>query len=175
MLNKNILKITLIIFISIVFAFCSFSLKAEEQQTPEEFIEYIYANYAAENFKEVYTNFADELKKLISEEEYIEFQKKNFDKYSLEYSNIRIDDLKKLSYDEFKQEFSFLESEGGFYSFEVSYLLKFNRFGDREEEIEKRVYLRQNDSNINNEKTKKFHLFWDPEPIIKNEDSESEN
>lgn len=175
MLNKNVLKITLIIFISIVFVFGSFSLKAEEEQTPEDFIEYIYANYADENFKEVYTNFADELKELVTEEEYIDFQKKNFDKYSLEYSNIRIDDLKKLSYDEFMQEFSFLESEGDFYSLEVRYLLKFNRFGDREEEIEKRVYLRQNDSNIQNEKTKKFNLFWDPEPILKNEDSESVN
>lgn len=175
MLNKNIFKITIIIFISLVFTFCSFSLKAEENRNPEEFIEYIYANYAVENFKEVYANFADELKKLISEEEYIEFQKKNFDKYSLEYSNISVDDRKKLNYQEFKQEFSFLESEGDFYSLEVSYLLKFNRFGDREEETEKRVYLRQNDSNINNKKTNKFNLFWDPEPILKNEDSESEN
>jgi hypothetical protein len=174
-LNRNFFKTISIIIISLLLVFCSLSLKAEEQKTPKEFVEYIYANYADENFKEVYANFADELKALITEDEYIDFQKKNFDKYSLEYSNIRIDDLKKMSYEEFKQEFSFLESEGDFYSLEVRYLLKFNRFGDREEKIEKRVYLRKNDSNINNKNSKEFQLFWDPEPILKNEDSESEN
>jgi hypothetical protein len=174
-LNKNIFKISLIIFILLGFTLCSFSLKALGQQTPKEFIENIYADYAAQNFKKVYANFADELKELITEEEYIDFQKKNFDKYSLEYSNIDVNNLKELSYDEFKNEFSFLESKGKFYSIEVSYLLKFNRFGDREEETEKKVYLRQNNSMLNDEKTKEFHLFWDPEPILKNSDSESVN
>ncbi len=175
MLNKNVFKITLIIFILLGFTLCSFSLKAEEQQTPEKFTEYIYANYASENFEEVYANFADELKKIISEEEYIEFQKRNFNKYSLEYSSIDVNNLEELSYEEFKNKFSFVESKGNFYSIEVSYLLKFQRLGAREEETKKRVYLRQNNSDINNETTKKFHLFWDPEPIVKNEDSESVN
>ncbi len=175
MLNKNIYKISLIICILFLFVFCSFSLKAEDQQTPKEFIEAIYANYAAQNFKKVYANFADELKELITEEEYVNFQKKNFDKYSLDYSKITVDDLKELSYEEFKDEFSFLESDGSFYSLEVSYLLKFNRFGDREEKTEKRVYLRQKNSMFNDEKNNGFHLFWDPEPILKNEDSESVN
>ncbi|MFW5889454.1 MAG: hypothetical protein ACOCUD_03640 [Bacillota bacterium] len=172
MLNRKFFKTTSIIIILMLFIFCSLSLEAEEQKTPKEFVEYIYANYADENFKEIYANFADELKALITEEEYIESQKKNFNKYKLEYSNIKVDDLKELNYEEFKNEFSFLEAEGDFYSFKVSYLMEFNRFGDREEETEKRVYLRRNNSETN---SKEFQLFWDPEPILKNEDAESGN
>lgn len=172
MLNKNIFKSIFIIFILMVIVFGS-SSSAQEQQNPEKFVEYIYANYADENFKEVYVNFADELKKMITEEEYVEFQKRNFEKYSLEYSNIKVADKKELNYEEFKDEFDFLNTEGDFYSFEVSYLLKFNRFGDREEETKKKVFLRSSNSKADNQNNKKYELFWDPEPILKDEDSES--
>ena len=158
------------IIISILFVF-SVSTAAEDK-TPKEYVEYIYENYADQNFKEVYANFALEVKQLITEKEYIEFQKQNFSKYSLEYRNINVDDLKELDYDQFKNEFPFLKDEGDFYSLKVSYLLRFKRFGDREEETEKRVYLRSNNFSNNN---KVLQLFWDPEPILKNKNSESVN
>src|SRR6056297_1483165 len=58
-------------------------LQAEDFESPEAFTEYIYANYAEEDFVEVYDNFAAELKRILKKNKYLEFQEKNFKKYNL--------------------------------------------------------------------------------------------
>ena len=159
MLNKNYKQkiFSLLILTILIFSFNQNST-ASSLNNPVEFGEYIYDNYAQENFEEVYANFAAELKSILSREEYTEFQKDNFEKYQLEYTDIEVANPQEISYQEFKKEFPFLEAKGTFYTVEVSYLIKFRRLGSRERESDKLVYLR--------EKENKFELFWDPEPIL---------
>ncbi|RQD72952.1 MAG: hypothetical protein D5S01_08665 [Halanaerobium sp. MSAO_Bac5] len=159
MLNKKFKwkLISLLLLIFLVFSFKQISA-ADSFDSPVGFGEYIYENYAQENFAEVYDNFAAELKSVLSSEEYIKFQQDNFEKYELEYRNIEVANPEEISYQEFKSEFPFLEDEGTFYTVEVSYLIKFRRLGSRERESDNLVYLRKKDNN--------FELFWDPEPIL---------
>ncbi|WP_238524778.1 hypothetical protein [Halanaerobium hydrogeniformans] len=158
-MNKNYKwKIfSLLVLTILIFSFTQ-STEAGYFANPVEFGEYIYDNYAQENFKEVYDNFADELKIILSSDEYIEFQQDNFEKYELEYTDIEVTNPEEISYQEFKKEFPFLEDEGTFYTVEVSYLIKFRRLGSRERESDKLIYLREKDDH--------FELFWDPEPIL---------
>lgn len=133
-------------------------LQAEDFESPESFTEFIYANYAEENFAEVYNNFAAELKRIFAEEDYLEFQQQNFEKYELEYTEIEVSTAEEIEFEEIEEKFAYADDFGSYYQLQVSYLLKFNRFGSREERSEKNVYLRK----IN----KDFQLFWDYESAL---------
>ena len=172
MLNKILNKFLLIILLFILI-FSVSKVNAADFNNTKEFIEYIYANYAEQKFSEVYSLFAPELKSILDREEYLNFQQQNFNKYDLEIKNVMVDDIKELSYKEFKKEFPFLKYEGSFYSARVNYLLIFEKLGEREEEIEKRVYLREYSSSNYEKSDKRYYsLFWDPEPIL-DKDNES--
>lgn len=158
MLNKkNIILLCLIIFI------LSPILQAEEFKSPKSFTEYIYQNYAAENFNKVYDNFAVELKKVLKKEDYLEFQKKNFKKYNLKYTEIKVAEAKKIKFGKIKEKFDYADDFGEYYQLDVSYLLKFDRFGSREKRSEKIVYLRK----INED----FQIFWDYENALADDKS----
>jgi len=140
----------------------AFPVSGADFNNTKEFVEYIYANYAEQDFSEV------------DREKYLNFQENNFNKYDLELKNILVDDIEELSYKEFKKEFPFLNYEGSFYSARVRYLLVFEKLGEREEEIEKRVYLREYSSSNYEKSDKRYYsLFWDPEPILGKNDDES--
>ena len=174
-------------YIIIILFFLIISLPAQisavQFENAEMFVEHIYKNYASQNFAEVYYHFADELKEELKKKEYIQFQKDNFAKYELSYSNIKVDGQKELNYQDFKNEFPDAENKGKFYSIRVSYKIEFKRFGEREENIEKRVYIREKsidktDNNILDKEPdlskKKYNLFWDPEPILGDKQKEDE-
>lgn len=170
MLNKIKNKFLLIILLLFLLISAS-QVSAADFNNTKEFVEYIYANYAEQDFSEVYSLFAPELKSILDREKYLNFQEKNFNKYNLELKNIMVDDIKELSYKEFKKEFPFLNYEGSFYSARVRYLLVFEKLGEREEEIEKRVYLREYSSSNYEKSDKRYYsLFWDPEPISAKDD-----
>ncbi|WP_166638051.1 hypothetical protein [Halanaerobium saccharolyticum] len=145
--NKIIFLVVLLIFLATPF------VQAESFKSPEDFTEYIYANYAAENFEEVYNNFAAELKRILAEEDYLKFQQHNFEKYELEYTEIEVGTAEEIEFEKIKDKFDYAEDFGRYYKLQVSYLLKFNRLGQREERSEKDVYLRK----INDD----FQIFWD--------------
>lgn len=161
MLTKK--KLILILLFSFLFsASLSFlvlgaeeAIAAEKFKNPEEFSQYIYENYSQKNFAVVYDNFAAELKRELDLAEYINFQKQNFEKYNLEYSNIKIGKAKKIDYQRIKEKFSYARDFGDYYHLEVSYLLKFDRFGHREKNSTKKIYLRKIKDD--------FQVFWDQE------------
>lgn len=136
-------------------------LQAESFATPEAFTEYIYDNFAEENFTEVYNNFAAELKRILAEEKYLEFQQQNFKKYELEYREIEVSAAEEISFEKIEDKFAYADDFGSYYQLQVSYLLKFNRFGSREERSKKNVYLRK----INDD----FQIFWDHESALNND------
>lgn len=139
----------------------SLVIQAEDFESPKTFTEYIYYNYAEKNFAEVYNNFAAELKRVLAEEKYIDFQKQNFKKYDLEYTEIKVGTAKEVDFSKIKNDFDYAMDFGSYYQLQVSYLIKFNRFGSREERSEKMVYLRK----INDE----FQIFWDYQSAIDDE------
>ena len=156
MLNKKTMFLAILIML-IITPF----LQAEEFDSPEAFTEYIYTNYTEENFTEVYNNFSAELKRVLNKEEYLEFQKKNFEKYNLEYTKIEVREAEKIKFKKIKENFSYADNFGNYYQLQVSYLLKFNHFGRREKESEKIVYLRKIKDD--------FQIFWDYENALKDE------
>lgn len=162
MLNKKIVFLAVLIIFLLTPV-----LQAEEFESPEAFTEYIYANYAAENFKEVYNNFAAELKRILAEEEYLEFQQQNFEKYKLEYKEIEVAAAKEIDFEEIEDKFAYADDFGSYYQLQVSYLLKFKRFGSREERSEKNVYLRK----INDD----FQIFWDYESAVNDDKAVDRN
>ena len=154
-----------IFFAIFVILFLSPLAQTEEFENPKVFTEYIYENYSEENFSEVYNNFAAELKRKLEEEVYLDFQKKNFAKYKLEYTNIKVDQVKEIKFDEIKDKFDYADDFGNYYKLQVGYLLKFNHFGSREKQSEKMVYVRK----INDD----FQIFWDYQSAL--DDDESAN
>lgn len=138
-------------------------LQAEEFESPEAFTEYIYANFAEKEFEEVYDNFAAELKRIFAEEDYLEFQQQNFEKYELEYTEIEVAAAEEIEFKQIKRKFDYADDFGSYYQLQVSYLLKFNRLGRREERSEKKVYIRK----INDD----FQLFWDYESALNDDKS----
>ncbi len=161
MLNKKRIVLTILVIL-----FFSPLLQAEEFETPEAFAEYIYENYSEENFLDVYDNFAAELKRKLEKQVYLDFQKQNFEKYNLKYTEIAVDQAEEIKFDEIKDEFTYAIDFGHYYKLKVSYLLKFNHFGSREERSEKMVYLRK----INND----FQIFWDYQSALNDDQALNE-
>lgn len=161
MLNKiNIILVLLLIILSPV-------LQAEEFESPEAFTEYIYNNYAQKNFLEVYNNFAAELKRILAEEDYLEFQEQNFEKYELQYTEIEVSAAEEIDFEKIKDKFDYAEDFGSYFQLQVSYLLKFSYFGQREERSEKNVYLRK----IRDD----FQIFWDHESALNDDEAADRN
>lgn len=156
MLNKKIVFFTIFVIL-----FLAPLAQTEEFENPKAFTEYIYENYSEENFSEVYNNFAAELKRKLEEKVYLDFQKKNFAKYELEYTEIKVDQAKEIEFDEIKNEFDYAVDFGNYYKLQVGYLLKFNHFGHREKKSEKMVYVRK----INDD----FQIFWDYQSALDDE------
>jgi len=153
LLNKT--TIFLIIFFILISPLVT---RAEKFESPKTFTEYIYLNYADENFAEVYDNFAAELKRILKKDKYIDFQQQNFKKYDLEYTEIKVSAAKAVDFSEIKSNFEYAVDYGSYYQLQVSYLIRFNRFGSREERSEKMVFLRK----INDD----FQVFWDYQSAI---------
>lgn len=158
MLNKR----KALLFILIILLLTT-AVKAENFSGPEDFSQYIYNNYAQENFEEVYNNFAAELKRKMPLANYIDFQKQNFEKYNLKYSEIEVAEAKEIEYEEIKEKFSYAVDFGIYYKLEVSYLLEFNYFGSRDNKSQKMLYLRKIKDD--------FQIFWDYEAALDNNKS----
>jgi hypothetical protein len=158
--KKNIILALALMFLMPLLLMPSM-LQAEEFESPEAFTEYIYTNYAGEDFAEVYDNFAAELKRILEENEYVEFQKENFEKYNLKYSEIEVAQAEEIEFDKIKEQFSYADDFGKYFKLQVNYLLEFDRFGSRQEESGKMVYLRKIKDD--------FQIFWDHQSALKDD------
>ncbi|RCW60197.1 hypothetical protein DFR80_10845 [Halanaerobium sp. ST460_2HS_T2] len=159
MLNKNnflLAVISIIILINPV-------VQAEGFENPQAFTEYIYNSYSERDFSEVYNNFAAELKRILPENKYTEFQQQNFEKYQLKYTEIKVSAAKEIDFKTIKDKFDYADDFGSYYQLQVSYLLKFKHFGSREEKSEKKVYIRK----INDD----FQIFWDYKNALNNDEA----
>lgn len=134
--------------------------KSERELLQKNFVDKIYKNYSQQNFTYVYNCFYPTIKEEISEKEYIKFQKENFEKYSLEISNIKILDLKKLK--EISSEFeTYLSGDDVklISSVSVSYIASF--YSSSERKIEKEVYICFRP--VKDKEKEKLYLLWNPE------------
>lgn len=156
------IKKTIIISI-LLFCLISTAGTAAELKNPEAFVDFIYQNYAKNDFALVYDNFAAELKRTLEKEKYLDFQKNNFNQYNLEFSDIEIGNPEKIDFAEIKNKFDYAQDFGEYYIVEVSYLLDFKYFGSREKRSGKSVYIRK----IN----KDLQLFWDYETAMNDENN----
>lgn len=172
--KKYILKFFIIIILSFVFSaqFCSvLAINDVEKNAPEKFVEMIYQHYADENFDGVYNNFLPLLKERLARENYVSFQKENFKKYNLKYSNIDVGKAEKITYQDLPDEIKFGDQADYYYKIKVSYQLNFTHLGQqREEKSEKDVYLAEKKFLQTGDKNR-FYLIWNPDPA---EDSDKD-
>lgn len=165
MLNNKFKIVLFLLLILLVFSFNLSAVEAEVYNSPEAFTRFIYDNYAQKNFSEVYQKFVPELKRILQQDDYLNFQNENFKKYKLEYTEIEVGKAETIKFDKIKKQFSYADEFGDFFQLKVSYLIKFNRFGSREKESEKIVYLRK----ISDQ----YQLFWNAEPVLEDQNPES--
>ncbi len=158
MLNNKI-----ILFVVLIVILINPVIQAENFENPKDFTEYIYNNYKDSNFSVVYNNFAAELKRIITEKKYVEFQKHNFEKYELVYKNIEVSTSEEINFEKIKDKFDYADDFGSYYQLQVSYLLEFKHFGSRQEKSEKKVYIRK----INDD----FQIFWDYKSAFNNDEA----
>ncbi|PUU94610.1 MAG: hypothetical protein CI947_524, partial [Halanaerobium sp.] len=104
-----------------------------------------------------------ELKRILPENKYTEFQQQNFEKYQLKYTEIKVSAAKEIDFKTIKDKFDYADDFGSYYQLQVSYLLKFKHFGSREEKSEKKVYIRK----INDD----FQIFWDYKNALNNDEA----
>lgn len=153
MLIKKNICILFILLLAFSIVFIPFRTAAADYKSPEDFAEYIYQKYSEEDFAEVYKNFAEELKEILTEETYVNFQNENFKDYDLEFTDIEVKEAEKVNFKEIKSKFDYAEETGQYYKAKVNYLIKFSHFGSRDKESGKYIYLRKKDG--------KYSLFWD--------------
>lgn len=136
---------------------------AEEDPVAEKdkigFVEEIYSNYARMQFDFIYQNMHPEIKEILSKDDYIDFQKENFEKYHLKIEDVEIN--KETERVELPRKFSSLieiADDEIVYKLEVSYTMFFTSLGnEEEEETGKEVFILEDKENL--------YLLWDPDLI----------
>lgn len=171
--SKRVIAIILLYFL--IFSLC-LSVKAdniqvgnkdklkenEEELLQKKFVASIYKNYSRQNFTYVYNQLYPAIKEVMSEKEYITFQKENFERYNLTISNIKVKDVRELKTvpNQFKTYLSMADIEL-LSSVTVNYSIFF--YNDNEREIEKEVYICLKAKG--KKEKKKLFLLWDPEIV----------
>lgn len=176
LIKKYILNFFIIIIFSFIFSvqLCPvLALNDVEENNPEKFVEMIYQHYSDKNFNGVYNNFLPLLKEKLAREDYVSFQKKNFKKYNLKYSNINVGKAEKISYQDLPSEIQFGDQADYYYKIKVSYQLHFTHLGQKkEEESEKNVYLAEK-KFLQTGDINRFYLIWNPDPVEENDEDVS--
>jgi len=157
----NSKKSNILILILLALSFFSLLSAAEQPIDTKEFVHQIYNKYMGNDFLAVYEFIHPEIKEVLDKKAYIDFQKKNTEKYNIEISEVevvKIVNLEKLP-EIFKEIFKDYNFE---YIYEVtieyksSYTVAKNK---QEKFVEKKTYI-VTDQN-------KDYLLWDPDIIKK--------
>ncbi|MEJ6949928.1 hypothetical protein [Natronospora cellulosivora (SeqCode)] len=172
LLNKYlIINLLILILVSIIFSSSAFSqrrfmLRHEESEEiilekniKISFIEEIYIKYANMEFEYIYQNLHPEIKELISEREYVNFQKENFEKYNLRIEAIELGDKAEIvSLPRSFNNIVNLKEEQVVHRIKVSYTLIFTTLGsEHRQDTEKNVFILVDGEEL--------YLLWDPSVI----------
>lgn len=124
-----------------------------------DFAEDIYKNYSSENFQYIYNVLHPDIKRVLGEDDYIEFQKKNFNRYKIEIKDINV--LLNLKKIDLAVNFRNIIEENGnmdIYKIKVIYKMKFIIAGNKQErQTEKDVII--------GSENQRLYLIWDPSVI----------
>ncbi len=120
-----------------------------------DFINSIYSNYQAGEFQEVYQLLHPGIKENLTEEEYIDFQQENKEKYQLEISEIEIIEIKTIEklpakFDKYLSE----EDYQNAYQAKVEYEMDFKFLRtNQNKEVDTETYLVESENQL--------YLVWD--------------
>ncbi|MFW6022907.1 MAG: hypothetical protein ACOCQW_05305 [Halanaerobiaceae bacterium] len=125
-----------------------------------KYVNKIYQEYAAENFKYIYSLLYPELKEVVTEDEYIDFQEHNFKKYHYKIEDIKVNEemsFINLSH-EYKDYIESISEEDKICKIVVSYTIKFKASGkEKTRDVDNEVLVF--------EENEVLYLIWDPSII----------
>ncbi|MCF8000579.1 MAG: hypothetical protein K9K76_01790 [Halanaerobiales bacterium] len=152
------------IIIVILLGTLTISVFAEEKSDLTEIEDYIYniyKSYQENEYEVVYNHMHPEIKEVLKKEKYIEFQKKNTEKYELEISEIEVlkVSIKENLPDVFKDIISDKENLK-VYEISIKYKTNYKNAGSQKEKIIEKETFVVSDSN-------QKYLLWNPGIINK--------
>ncbi len=159
--NKRFILITIflfIIFLSLPLQNCYSGSKLNQDII--KFVDDIYFNYTQQNFVFVYNKLYPGVKNILTEKNYVEFQKKNFEKYSLVITEYNVNEkVQNVSVpDEFSDYFA-EKNNMNVKKINVAYHMSFINSGSKvKRDISKDVYIYV-------DKEESFYLLWNPQII----------
>lgn len=157
-MNKNLAQNLIIVFVIIATIFLSAgNIQAEPDDLDQlnEFVNSIYNNYQEGEFQEVYQQLHPGIQENLTEEEYVNFQEDNKERYQLEISEIEIIEIKTIDKlpSKFNEYLSTEEYEKA-YEAKVEYELNFKFLKtNQNKEVDTETYLVKADDQL--------YLIWD--------------
>ncbi len=157
-MNKKLaqnLIITLIIFATILLSTGNIQAELNDSDQLNDFINTVYNHYQEGEFKEVYQLLHPAIQENLTEEEYVNFQQDNTDRYQLKLSEIEIIEIN--SFDKLPSKFNQYLSEEQYqeaYEAKVEYKMEFRFLGtNQSREVDTETYLAKNNDQL--------YLIWD--------------
>lgn len=162
-LKRNYFILLLFIIVSFFSTHLSYSqgepgIEVELDEEDLKLINYtekLYTNYANQNFTYVYRLLHPAIKDILSEREYVDFQKENFYKYKLKFSNIKAKENLKMIELPDKYHDIIPDGDKRIYSVPVSYQMDLTFAGDEQKkQVDNQVYIL-----VDNQK---LYFLWNP-------------
>ncbi len=158
------MKNKVIPIIAIMLILCSISVQAVGKSDLKEFTLSVYRNYTSNDYSSVYQYLHPDIKKIVSRDEYINFQQENTDKYQMSIAEVVVEEVTLLASKPVEYR-DLITGTGSYFTVNVNYRLQFEYLGKTiEREIEKDVFL-----FVDNEE---IYLLWNPEVINDNPQNE---
>jgi len=161
MKRNNIFICIMIVILLGTFTISVFANEKNDLTEIEDYIYNIYKSYQENEYEVVYNHMHPEIKKVLNKEKYIEFQKKNTEKYELEISEIEVLEvtIQKNLPDTFKDIITEKENLE-VYEISIKYKTNYKNAGSQKEKIiDKETYV-VSDSD-------QKYLLWNPGIINK--------
>lgn len=157
-MNKNPaenLTIILIIIALILLSAGQIQAEANDTEHLNEFINSIYNNYQQAEFQEVYQLLHPGIKENLTEEEYINFQQNNKERYQLEISKVKIIEINSIDqlptkFNEYISKTDYQKAYQAIVEYEMDF--KFLRT-NQHKEVDTETYLAESDGQL--------YLVWD--------------
>ncbi|MBF8436401.1 hypothetical protein I0Q91_04850 [Halanaerobiaceae bacterium Z-7014] len=157
-MNKNLSKNLIIILLILSALFISTGrIQAElnDSEDLKEFINTVYNHYQEQEFQEVYQLLHPGIQENLTEEEYVNFQQDNTDRYQLKLSEIKIIEIDNI--DSLPSKFNNYISEDQYqqaYEAKVEYKMEFRFLGtNQSREVDTETYVIEDNGQL--------YLVWD--------------
>jgi len=125
----------------------------------QEFILKVYADYQENEFAKVYKEMHPDIKEILDQDKYLQFQENNTEKYDLKISEVEVLEIQKIeSWPEEFKEIIKAKEEQDLFEISLKYKTTYQSGGNENEKvIDKKTYVTVNDEDI--------YLLWDPNII----------